>query len=263
MNIDLTGRVALVTGAGRGIGEAIARTFAAVGAHTVLADRNADSARRVAEEIGGTAVELDIAQESMVTDVIARIEAQQGPIDILVNCAGVLQNTDPPERLSMSTWDRIVNVHQRGTYMMCAQVGLRMAGRRRGCIVNIASVAGMRSAPLHAYSPAKAAIISMTECLAAEWGPSGVRVNAVSPGFVSTPGVERGFESGMLDPKRMAASTALGRLVKPDEIAAGVLFLASDMASAITGVTLAVDAGFLVATPWAPYGRPGRAEVTG
>ena len=154
----------------------------------------------------------------------------------------------------MATWDRIVNVHQRGTYMMCAKIGSRMAERRRGSIVNIASVAGMTSAPLHAYGPAKAALISLTQCLATEWGRAGVRVNAVSPGYVSTPGVERGFESGMLQRGDFAEASALGRLVAPEEIANGVLFLASDLASAVTGVTLPIDAGFLVATPWAAYG---------
>lgn len=254
MMLSLEGRIALVTGAGRGIGEAIAHAFAAAGADVVLVDRNSESVRRVASAIAGTPVELDISNEAMVREVVSGIETRQGPIDILVNCAGVLQNTEPPETLTMSTWDRIVNVHLRGSYMMSAFVGARMAKRRRGNIVNIASVAGMRSAPLHAYAPAKAALISLTECLAAEWGRAGVRVNAVAPGFVTTPGVERGFESGMLDRQVFADTSALGRLVKPDEIAAGVLFLASDMASAITGVTLPIDAGFLVATPWAAYG---------
>ena len=254
MMLSLEGRIALVTGAGRGIGEAIAHAFAAAGADVVLVDRNSESVRRVASAIAGTPVELDISNEAMVREVVSGIETRQGPIDILVNCAGVLQNTEPPETLTMSTWDRIVNVHLRGSYMMSAFVGARMAKRRRGNIVNIASVAGMRSAPLHAYAPAKAALISLTECLAAEWGRAGVRVNAVAPGFVTTPGVERGFESGMLDRQVFADTSALGRLVKPDEIAAGVLFLASDMASAITGVTLPIDAGFLVATHWAAYG---------
>ncbi len=254
MQINLNGRIALITGAGRGIGEAIARVFAAAGARVIIADRNVESARQVAATLDGTAVKLDISQEAMVHEVVGGIEAHQGPIDILVNCAGVLQNTETPEALTMETWDRIVGVHQRGTYMVSVDVGSRMAKRRRGNIVNIVSVAGMRSAPLHAYAPAKAALISLTECLATEWGRAGVRVNAVAPGFVSTPGVERGFASGMLDSRLFSESSALGRLVKPEEIAAGVLFLASDLASAITGVTLPVDAGFLVAVPWAPYG---------
>lgn len=129
-----------------------------------------------------------------------------------------------------------------------------MAERRGGSIVTIASTAGMRSTPLHAYAPAKAALISQTECLAAEWGRRNVRVNAISPGFVPTPGVQRGFAEHLLDPVALAESSALGRLVEPEEIADTVVFLASKLASAITGVNIAVDAGWLVATNWAAYG---------
>ncbi len=191
------------------------------------------------------------------------IERERGPIAILVNCAGPLQNTEPPEALSMAMWDRIVDAHLRGTYMMNRTVGLRMASRRKGAIVTIASTAGMRSTPLHAYAPAKAALISLTECLAAEWGPRGVRVNAISPGFVPTPGVQRGLSEGLLDAKALADSAALGRLVAPEEIAAAVVFLCSDLASAITGVNLPVDAGWLVASSWAAYGGLRRDSVEG
>ena len=140
--------------------------------------------------------------------------------------------------------DKIVGVHLRGTYMVTRAVGLRMVARRKGAIVTIASVAGMRSTPLHAYAPAKAALISQVECLAAEWGARGVRVNAISPGTVPTPGVERGFEEHVLDPALMCQHSALRRLVAAEEIADGVLFLCSSMSSAITGVNLPVDAGW-------------------
>lgn len=129
-----------------------------------------------------------------------------------------------------------------------------MSTRRRGAIINIASVAGMRSGPLHSYGPAKAGVISLGECLAAEWGPAGIRVNTVSPGFTHTPALDKGLEKGVLDFDRMAQSTALGRLVQSREIAAAVTFLASDLASGITGVNLPVDVGYLVATPWQSYG---------
>ena len=129
-----------------------------------------------------------------------------------------------------------------------------MARRGGGSIVNIASIAGSRSGPLHAYGPAKAAVISLTECLAAEWGRSGVRVNAVSPGFTLTPAVMKSFELGVLDKNAIEQSTALGRLINVEEIAAAVGFLASPSGSAITGVNLPVDAGFLVATSWQAYG---------
>ena len=145
-------------------------------------------------------------------------------------------------------------VDLRGTYLCCAAFGARMAARGKGSIVNIASVAGMRSGPLHSYGPAKAGVIHLTECLAAEWGRNGVRVNTVSPGFTQTPALDKGKASGTLDDATMATSTALGRLIGAGEIAAAVVFLASDAASAITGANLPVDAGYLVATPWASYG---------
>jgi NAD(P)-dependent dehydrogenase (short-subunit alcohol dehydrogenase family) len=129
-----------------------------------------------------------------------------------------------------------------------------MAERGRGAIVNIASVVGHRSAPLHAYAPAKAAVISMTECLAAEWGRSGVRVNAVSPGYTRTPALQAAIDSGQRDATLLAGSAALGRMVEPEEVANAVVFLASNEAAAITGANLAVDAGWLVSTSWTTYG---------
>jgi len=172
----------------------------------------------------------------------------------------VLQRTLPPEQLALAEWDFVARVDLRGTYVCCAAFGAPMAARGAGAIVNIASVAGMRSAPLHSYGPAKAGVIHLSECLAAEWGPKGVRVNTVSPGFTQTPALEKGKATGTLEDATMSASTALGRLIRAEEIAAAVVFLASDLASAITGVNLPVDAGFLVATPWAGYGGLRRSE---
>jgi NAD(P)-dependent dehydrogenase (short-subunit alcohol dehydrogenase family) len=151
-------------------------------------------------------------------------------------------------------------VDLRGTYLCCAVFGSAMARARSGAIVNIASVAGMRSGPLHAYAPAKAGVISLTECLAGEWGPKGVRVNAVSPGFTLTPALERGFQTYTLTESFLQRHAALGRLVGADEIAHAVVFLASDKARSITGVNLPVDAGHLVATPWVAYGGLRAAE---
>jgi NAD(P)-dependent dehydrogenase (short-subunit alcohol dehydrogenase family) len=129
-----------------------------------------------------------------------------------------------------------------------------MAERRRGSIVNIASIAGMRSMPLHAYAPAKAAVIAMTECLAAEWGPMQVRVNAVSPGYTRTPPLQAAIERGERDVSALVNNAALGRLVEPDEVARVVAFLVGPEASAITGVNLPVDCGWLLAPPWHAYG---------
>jgi len=177
-----------------------------------------------------------------------------------VNSAGVIQVPLPPEDLPLQVWDDVVRVDQRGTYLASVAFGRRMAQRRRGAIVNIASIAGMRSMPLHAYTPAKAAVIAMTECLAAEWGRSGVRVNAVSPGYTRTPALQAAIDRGQRDVTSLKENSALGRLVEPEEIARVVAFLVSDDAGAVTGINLPVDAGWLVAPSWNTYGglRPPR-----
>ena len=247
-------QLVVVTGAASGIGEACAREFARRGTTVVLADRDLSGAQRIATEIGGHAVVMDIGSEQSVKDGAAHILGKIGPVDILVNSAGVLQRTLPPSQLSMKEWDLVANVDLRGTYLCCAVFGTAMSERGRGAIVNIASVAGMRSGPLHSYGPAKAGVINLGECLAAEWGPKGVRVNTVSPGFTATPALQKGIANHTLETENMSRSTALGRLVNAGEIAAAVFFLASPAASAITGVNLAVDCGYLVATPWVSYG---------
>ena len=249
-------RLVVVTGAASGIGEACARRFAAAGDHVVVADRNLEGAQRVAAALGarGTALHIDLGDEHSIERAAREVADSMGTAHVLVNCAGVLQRTLPPEQLSLKEWDIVSRIDLRGTYLSCVAFGAPMAARGQGAIVNIASVAGMRSGPLHAYGPAKAGVISVGECLAAEWGPRGVRVNTVSPGWTLTPALDKGMATGTLDEGHMLASTALGRLVKADEIAAAVYFLSSEQASAITGVNLPVDAGFIVATPWAGYG---------
>jgi NAD(P)-dependent dehydrogenase (short-subunit alcohol dehydrogenase family) len=154
----------------------------------------------------------------------------------------------------MKLWDDVVRVDQRGVWLGCALFGGRMVERRRGSIVNIASVASLRAMPLHAYSPAKAAVAMMTATLAAEWGPAGVRVNAVSPGFVRTPALQAEIDAGRRDLSLLNGNAALGRTVETEEIAQAVVFLAGDRASAITGVNLPVDCGWLAASGWATYG---------
>lgn len=254
LSIDLSGKCALVTGGASGIGLACAGLLAQAGARVVVADKDGEAAARAAANLGGIDVKMDIGDEASVDSAAAILRAKVGEIDLLVNSAGVLQRTLPPDRLEMREWDFVARIDLRGTYLCCARFGSQMAQRGRGAIVNIASVAGMRSGPLHSYGPAKAGVISLTECLAAEWGPKGVRVNCVSPGFTQTPALDRGFETRTLDASTLQQSAALGRLVDADEIARAVVFLASDWASAITGINLAVDAGYLVAGSWASYG---------
>jgi len=245
--------VAVVTGGASGIGAACCRELAARGARIALVDRD-ERVHAVAREGNGRAWIVDVADEAALAQCADAIEAEMGPAEILVNSAGVIQVPLPPDRLSMASWDEVVRVDQRGTYVAAMVFGLRMAARRRGSIVNIASVAGMRSMPLHSYAPAKAAVIAMTECLAAEWGPAQVRVNAVSPGYTRTPALQDAIDKGQRDVSALERNAALGRLVEPIEIARAVAFLASPDAAAITGANLPVDCGWLVAGSWHTYG---------
>ena len=248
-----TSAVAVVTGGASGIGAACCRELAQRGYKVAVADLDEAAAARVAAEIGGMAFAVDVADEASAEALAERVERALGPVDALVNSAGVIQVPLPPETLPMSSWDHVVRVDQRGTYVACVAFGRRMAVRGRGAIINIASVAGMRSMPLHSYAPAKAAVISMTECLAAEWGRSGVRVNAVSPGYTRTPALQGAIDRGQRDPTSLENNSALGRMVEPEEIAKAVAFLAGSDAAAITGINLPVDAGWLVATSWHTY----------
>ncbi len=265
MSSSLKGRLAVVTGGASGIGAACCRSLAELGAEIVIVDFNDDLASSVADTIrasGGKAhaLALDVRDADAIEAMAARIEKEIGPVDILVTSAGVIQAPLPPEELPLDNWDLVVAVDQRGVYLSCLAFGRRMAHRGAGSIVNIASVAGMRSMPLHSYAPAKAAVISMTESLAAEWGRSGVRVNAVAPGYTLTPALQAAIDSGQRDPSDLAGNSALGRLVRPEEIADAIAFLVSDRAAAVTGITLPVDAGWLVAPSWHTYGgiRPKR-----
>ena len=254
MTGSFDGKIAVVTGGASGIGEACCRTLAALRARVVVADLDEERARRVAEAIHGVPLLLDVGSAESCEAAAARCEAAVGAVDALVTSAGVIQRPLPPEALPLEDVDRVVEIDQRGTYLSCVAFGRRMARRGRGAIVTIASIAGMRSMPLHAYAPAKAAVIAMTQCLAAEWGRSGVRINSVSPGFTVTPALQAAIDKGERDVTLLAANSALGRMVRADEVARAVAFLLSDEASAITGANLPVDAGWLVAPSWNTYG---------
>jgi NAD(P)-dependent dehydrogenase (short-subunit alcohol dehydrogenase family) len=242
----------LVTGGSRGIGAATATLLADRGRRVIVVDI-------APEPLPGTntilwPAPLDVASEGGVTAGIADIEAAHGPITGLVNAAGVFGKMHSLERVRMEQWDREVNIDLRGTFMVARAVGVRMAKRRNGAIVNVASVAGMASGPIHAYTAAKAGVIQLTQTLAAEWGRAGVRVNAVSPGFTRTAMLEAGIASGALDKERLARPSAMNRLVEPMEVAQAIAFLLSPQASGITGINLPVDAGFLAGSTWDAYG---------
>src|SRR5258705_9174014 len=207
------GGIVVVTGGRRGSGAATATLLAEQGRRVVISDI-------APEPLNGTQVVLwpapfDVASESAVVSGIADIEAAHGPITGLVNAAGVFGKMHPIERVRMDQWDREVNIDLRGTFLVARSVGVKMAERRHGAIVNVAPVAGTTSGPIHAYTAAKAGVIQTPQTLAAEWGRSGVRVNAVSPGFTRTVALEAGIASGALDKDRLARNTAMNRLVEP------------------------------------------------
>jgi NAD(P)-dependent dehydrogenase (short-subunit alcohol dehydrogenase family) len=197
---------------------------------------------------------FDVANEAAVVGGIAAIEAAHGPISGLVNAAGVFGKMHPVEKVRMDNWDREIDIDLRGTFLVTRSVGERMARRGHGAIVNVASVAGMTSGPIHAYTAAKAGVIQITQTLAAEWGRRGVRVNAVSPGFTRTAALEAGIASGALSRDRLARNSAMNRLVEPIEVAHAIAWLLSPASSGVTGANIPVDAGFIAGATWDAYG---------
>jgi NAD(P)-dependent dehydrogenase (short-subunit alcohol dehydrogenase family) len=242
--------VILVTGAASGIGEAVCIALNNLGVTVIELDLKTPKVAPTA----GCSLIVDITDEVAIDEAVAKIEAKYGPISGLVNAAGILGKMHPPERMRLSDWNRELTVDLTGTYVVAKAVGCRMAMQRSGSIVNVASIAGMTSSPAHAYSAAKAGVISLTATLAQAWGRSGVRVNAVSPGFTRTPALCRGLDAGVLDEHLMAGACAFGRLLESDEVAEVILWLLSSGSRGVTGINLPVDGGFLAGMSWHAYG---------
>ena len=245
--IDLSGKLAIVTGAGRGIGAAIAETFARAGADLVIADIDDDSARKMAEKtqhIGRKAlvVKTDVASPADVDRLFETVQAKFGGVDILVNNTGIWFRR-PFLEITDAEWDNVLSVNLKGTFMCSQRAARMMMAKRTGCIINIASHAGLfysRGQGVH-YAASKAAIIQMTRVLAFELGPLGIRINAIAPGGINTgsptsaPQVELATNQALVNP--------LGSRGAPKDIAQTALFLASEMAGFITGQTLVVNGG--------------------
>jgi NAD(P)-dependent dehydrogenase (short-subunit alcohol dehydrogenase family) len=238
----LDGKVAVVTGGGQGIGEAICRRLAQAGAKVGVFDRNAAAAQRVALVIGGHAVAGDVTSEADVETAVEDVHDHLGPVDILVNNAGITGKTGKLWELSKSEWESVLSVNVLGPVLCCKAVVTSMRERKYGRIVNIASIAGKEGNPtLGPYSASKAAVICFTKSLAKELvGQGDITVNAVSPAVIATPILE-GVDQATVD--YMVSKIPMGRVGKPEEVAALVHYLASAEASFTTGQCYDISGG--------------------
>jgi len=240
--------VAIVTGAADGIGWATAQRLAADVDHVALLDLREDAARARAAELGAAHLGLacDVSSEASVTAAVGAVLERFGRIDMLVNNAGIGEQAAPTLEQDVAAFDRVLNVHVRGTFLMSRAAAKAMLAQGNGAIVNIASIAGLAGIPTrNAYGAAKAGIAAMTRAMACEWARSGLRVNAVAPGYVRTALVDELERQGRIDIAAITARTPMARLAAPSEIAEVIAFLASHKASFITGATLNADGGWL------------------
>lgn len=239
---QLTEQVAVVTGSGRGIGAAIAKRLREAGASVAVFDRDAESAERIAVELGGLAVSGDVCNEADVVAAVARVEAHLGPVSILVNNAGITGRTDVSWNLSVDEVRGVLDVNVIGPFLFSKTVAPGMIERGYGRIVNVASIAGKEGNPtLLPYSASKAAVIAMTKSLAKELvGKGDLTVNAISPAVIRTPILE-GMAKSTVD--YMLAKIPMGRPGEPEEVAALVHFLASREASFTTGQCYDISGG--------------------
>ncbi len=246
---DLSGKFAVVTGAGSGIGEAIARVFAHAGALVFLFDRDASAAQRAAEKLPNAKTILaDVSDENSVNEAVNQVlEQTSRRIDVLVNNAGIghvgtVLTTTPADL------DRLYRVNVQGILMMTRAVLPSMIARSAGSVINLASIGGIVGIRDRlAYCTTKFAVVGMTKCMALDHATTGVRFNAICPGRVETPFVTARLAE-YPDPQKarqeMAASQAIGRMGQPDEIAAAALYLGSDESRFVTGSSFIIDGGF-------------------
>ncbi|GAB3652288.1 SDR family NAD(P)-dependent oxidoreductase [Glycomyces tarimensis] len=240
---DMDGRVAIVTGGARGIGEAYVRALHGAGAGVVIADILAEEGEALAAELGDRArfTRLDVADEAAWDRTVADTIASFGGVDVLVNNAGIA-NAAPIEHFTLEKWNAVIAVNLTGTFLGCRAVVPAMKAAGRGSIVNVSSVEGLRgSVRLHGYTASKFAVRGLTKSLAVELGSSGIRVNSIHPGFIDTEMSKR------IDPDALIIPLTRGGV--PGDLTGAVLFLASDASAYVTGTEIVVDGGMTAGIP--------------
>ena len=246
----LKNRIAVVSGAASGIGRELILTLSDAGARTVAVDRDGQGLEETCSLVGGDdllALKVDLLEDGAEDEIVGEAVRAFGSIDVLINCAGIFP-TKPALKIPAEEWDRVLGLNLRAPFL-CSQAAARwMVGAGRpGNIVNIASTAGTVARPgIAHYGASKAALIMLTKVLAIEWAEHGIRVNAVAPGLVETPGVGGllSTEAGRQEHRRKLAKIPMARTGEPREIADAVVFLASENSSFVTGHTLFVDGGY-------------------
>jgi NAD(P)-dependent dehydrogenase (short-subunit alcohol dehydrogenase family) len=259
VEMGITGKFAVVTGGGAGIGQAIALALAQEGAHISILDVNLESASETAYQIrqlGRKAFicQADVSDPSAVNRAGNEILQHFGRIDILINNAGISHPAESILDLDLQHLEKVIGVNLNGLYFCCRRFGEEMVRQGSGVLINIASIAGITSLPLPVYGPTKSAVIMLTQILAKDWAKKGVRVNAIAPGYVLTPLLQRMIDEGLRDPDHLLGCIPMGTFIRPSDIANVAIFLCSEKARYITGITLPVDGGFLSSCGWRAYG---------
>lgn len=258
--VDLSNKVAIVTGGGSGIGKEICLLFAKAGATIVIPDIDFEGAEHTAnlvDKLGQKALALktDVSSQEEVDLLFSKTLGTHSKVDILVNNAGVSHPTQSILDLDIAYVDKVFNVDYKGVYLCSRRAGQEMVKGNSGCILNISSIAGITPLPLAMYGPMKSAVNMLTRILAREWAANDVRVNAIAPGYVLTPLIQEMIDKGLRNPDLIIKQTPMKKMVATDDIAQAALFLCSENAKHITGTILPIDAGWLSDGGWAAYNQ--------